>query len=41
MSAAPVPIQEGVNGMIEQIDKATREHTSGKFMAYNGEQVPW
>ncbi|KAK5053914.1 hypothetical protein LTR84_001876 [Exophiala bonariae] len=41
MSAAPVPIQEGVNGVIEQIDKATREKTSGKFMTFSGEQMPW
>jgi norsolorinic acid ketoreductase len=41
MSAAPVPIQDGVNGVIEQIDKATREKTSGKFMTFSGEQMPW
>jgi len=41
MNAAPVPIAEGVNGVISQIDGATRENTSGKFMSYNGEQLPW
>ncbi|KAK5087541.1 hypothetical protein LTR70_006966 [Exophiala xenobiotica] len=41
MATAPVAIQDGVAGLIEQIDKATRQETSGKFMAYNGEQIPW
>ncbi|KEF55961.1 uncharacterized protein A1O9_07541 [Exophiala aquamarina CBS 119918] len=41
MTTAPVPIQDGVNGVIDQIDRATREDTSGQFMAYNGEKVPW
>lgn len=41
MSAAPVPIQDGVTGLIEQIDKATREETSGRFMAFDGSQMPW
>jgi len=41
MAAAPVAIQDGVAGLIEQIDKATRQETSGKFMTYNGEQIPW
>ncbi|KIW24370.1 uncharacterized protein PV07_10088 [Cladophialophora immunda] len=41
MAAAPVPIQDGVNGMIEQIDKATREEFSGKFLSFNGEEIPW
>lgn len=41
MNSAPLAIQDGVNGIIDQIDKATRQQTSGKFMAYNGEQIPW
>lgn len=41
MSAAPVPIQEGVSGVVSQIDQATRETTSGKFMTFGGEQLPW
>lgn len=41
MAAAPVFVEDGVNGMIEQIDKATREGSSGKFLSFNGEEIPW
>ena len=41
MKNAPVPVEDGVNGVFEQIDKATREKTSGRFMNYNGEELPW
>jgi norsolorinic acid ketoreductase len=41
MVAAPVPVQDGINGMITQIDKATREETSGKFMSFDGSEIPW
>ncbi|KAJ9602530.1 hypothetical protein H2200_013073 [Cladophialophora chaetospira] len=41
MAAAPVPIQDGVNGITEQIDKATRAATSGNFITYSGEQLAW
>ncbi|OCT54861.1 Norsolorinic acid ketoreductase [Cladophialophora carrionii] len=41
MAAAPVSIQDGVNGMIEQIDRATREGSSGKFLSIDGEEIPW
>ncbi|ETI23156.1 hypothetical protein G647_04953 [Cladophialophora carrionii CBS 160.54] len=41
MAAAPVSVQDGVNGMIERIDRATREGSSGKFLSFNGEEIPW
>ncbi len=41
MGMAPLTIEDGVTGLVEQIDKATREETSGKFMTYNGDQLPW
>ena len=41
MTAAPVAIEDGVNGLMDQIDKATRQETSGKFMTYSGDQIPW
>ncbi|KAK7892598.1 hypothetical protein LTR67_007695 [Exophiala xenobiotica] len=40
-ATAPVTVSDGVKGLIEQIDRATRQETSGKFMAYDGEELPW
>jgi norsolorinic acid ketoreductase len=36
----PVTIEASVTGLAKQIDGATRE-TSGRFWAYDGEEIPW
>jgi norsolorinic acid ketoreductase len=36
----PVTIEACVTGLAKQMDKATRE-TSGRFWAYDGEEIPW
>ena len=41
MEEAPTPLEEGVEGIIRQLDKATRQETSGKFVAFDGEINPW
>ncbi|KAI9733425.1 MAG: hypothetical protein M1834_003509 [Cirrosporium novae-zelandiae] len=41
MSEAPVTVQDGVNGVIDKIDNATREKTSGTFVTWDGEQLGW
>ena len=41
MEEAPVPLEVGITGIIKQIDTATREETSGNFVDYNGDIVPW
>lgn len=41
MEQAPTPLQEGIDGIVVQIDKATREETSGTFVAFDGKIVPW
>lgn len=37
---APVTIEACVTGLAKIVDGATRE-TSGRFWAYNGEEIPW
>lgn len=41
MSEAELTIDQSVEGVVKQIDIATRTATSGKFINYNGETVPW
>ncbi|KAH8817477.1 hypothetical protein F5884DRAFT_722587 [Xylogone sp. PMI_703] len=38
---APTTVEESVTGIIEQINKSTREETSGRFIGYDGKPVPW
>jgi norsolorinic acid ketoreductase len=33
MEQAPVPVEDGIRGVVDRIDKATREMTSGRFMS--------
>ncbi|KAE8353138.1 hypothetical protein BDV28DRAFT_113074 [Aspergillus coremiiformis] len=37
----PETIDNSVKGMLQVIDGATREETSGKFITYKGQEVPW
>ncbi|OGM49066.1 short chain dehydrogenase/reductase family oxidoreductase [Aspergillus bombycis] len=37
----PETIDNSVKGMLQVIDGATRETTSGKFITYQGQEVPW
>ena len=37
----PVTVEESVEGMLRVIDQATRATTSGQFVTYEGEVVPW
>ncbi|CAG7953614.1 unnamed protein product [Penicillium olsonii] len=37
----PMTVEESVTGSLQVIDNATRETTSGKLFAYNGQVVPW
>lgn len=41
MEEAPVSLQDGVNGIIDKLDKSTREETSGTFISFDGEHVAW
>jgi norsolorinic acid ketoreductase len=41
MEEAPTPLEEGVEGIVKQLDKATREETSRKFVSFNGDIIPW
>jgi norsolorinic acid ketoreductase len=41
MDAAPVALEEGVKGIINEIDTATKETTSGKFASYDGRTLTW
>ncbi len=38
---APTTIQESVDGVVDKIDNATREETSGKFISFDGKKYPW
>ncbi|KAE8373146.1 hypothetical protein BDV26DRAFT_272753 [Aspergillus bertholletiae] len=37
----PETIGNSVRGMLQVIDGATREATSGKFITYEGQELPW
>ena len=41
MTEAPVEVEDGVKGIVSQIDKATREDTSGKFVSFDGAEPSW
>jgi len=41
MEAAPVTLQESINGMLSKIDHATREGTSGTFQSFDDTKYPW
>lgn len=41
LSEAPTTIQESVDGILDKIDHATREKTSGTFVSYDGIKYPW
>ncbi|PWY64069.1 putative NADP(+)-dependent dehydrogenase [Aspergillus heteromorphus CBS 117.55] len=38
---APVTVEDTVRGITTQIDAATKSTTSGQFVNYSGERVPW
>ncbi|KAH8660404.1 hypothetical protein BX600DRAFT_438616 [Xylariales sp. PMI_506] len=38
---ADITIEESVNGMIEQIDKSTKAATSGGYVTFDGNRLPW
>ncbi|RDW80591.1 hypothetical protein BP5796_05289 [Coleophoma crateriformis] len=37
----PMSIEASVDGVLKQVDAATRETTSGKFVSYDGKIFPW
>ncbi|KAF5025079.1 hypothetical protein F66182_2848 [Fusarium sp. NRRL 66182] len=39
--APPVTVEDSVQGMLEVIDGATRDTTSGKFVTQTGQVLPW
>ncbi|KAF4438725.1 ketoreductase [Fusarium acutatum] len=41
LSAAPVSVQDGVNGIVNVIDGATRNVTSGRFLSWENKELPW
>ena len=41
MEEAPISLQEGVDGIIDKLDKSTREKDSGTFISFDGEHIPW
>ncbi|CZT05530.1 related to ketoreductase [Rhynchosporium agropyri] len=43
MEQAPAPVEDGIKALVDQIDRATRELTSGRFMsAQDGDTaLPW
>lgn len=41
MEKASTPIKECVDGLVLQIDEATREKTSGHFVVFTGEEFAW
>ena len=40
MEQAPVSVEDGIRGVVDQIDRATRELTSGKFMSAQDGDTP-
>ncbi|ODM17051.1 hypothetical protein SI65_07450 [Aspergillus cristatus] len=41
LERAPMTITESVQGIVKQIDGATKSTTSGQFIRYSGDRLPW
>jgi len=41
LDEAPTTVQTSVDGIVSKIDEATREHTSGRFISFDGNSYPW
>ena len=41
LESAPVTTEESVKGMLEKIDNATKEETSGTFQSFDDKKYPW
>jgi norsolorinic acid ketoreductase len=41
LKEAPTTLETSVDGMVDKIDTATREHTSGKFISFDEMSYPW
>ncbi|KAH7144180.1 hypothetical protein B0J13DRAFT_40732 [Dactylonectria estremocensis] len=41
LSEAPVAVEDGVNGILNVVDKATREKTSGRFWSWDEQELQW
>ena len=41
MEKATTSVEECVYGLVSQIDGATREKTSGRFLVFTGEEFAW
>ncbi|KAB8218034.1 hypothetical protein BDV33DRAFT_205815 [Aspergillus novoparasiticus] len=41
LEKAPMTISESVEGIVSQVEKASKETTSGRFIKHDGEQLPW
>lgn len=37
----PMEVEECVDGLLREVDRATKEETSGRFIAWDGKEVPW
>jgi hypothetical protein len=40
MVGAPTTVEEGVEGLVKQFDRASREETSGKLVSFTGDTIP-
>lgn len=41
VEAPPMALEESVQGVLEQVDAASRATTSGSFVSYDGTVIPW
>ncbi|THV48778.1 hypothetical protein BGAL_0228g00120 [Botrytis galanthina] len=41
LESAPVQIEDSIKGMLEKIDNATREETSGTLQSFDERKFPW
>jgi norsolorinic acid ketoreductase len=39
LTEAPVTLEASMNGMVFEIDNATKEGTPGKFVSFDGEHI--
>ncbi len=37
----PVELEQSVDGLLSEIDRATKEETSGRFFGFDGQELPW